>query len=57
MYCKIWETVVPTYASLTEKHFALCKKRREGVVAGFSRTTSTTSLPSSCHEFIFLLFT
>ena len=30
---KIWETVVPTYPSLTEKHFALSKRCREGVFA------------------------
>ena len=30
---KSWETVVPTYPSLIEKHFALSKKCREGVFA------------------------
>ena len=49
---KIWETVVPTYPSLIEKHFALSKKCREG---GICKTTCTTSL--AVMNFIILPFT
>ena len=47
---KSWETVVPTYPSLIEKHFALSKKCREGYSQNYLYHQPC------CHEFYFFTF-